>query len=78
MREIAAKMPFPQRVAVAEYLTGKRAGSSRPTDPSAGQCAGPASSVFPEPNGTVGAWTWTTADSNLPIRLGSLRLKCRN
>jgi polyvinyl alcohol dehydrogenase (cytochrome) len=49
MREIAAKMPFPQRVAVAEYLTGKRAGSSRPTNPSAGQCTGPASSDFSKP-----------------------------
>src|SRR5690348_14745082 len=53
MREIAAKMPFPQRVAVAEYLTGKRAGSSRPANPMAGQCGGPAPSNFsgPEWNG---------------------------
>lgn len=53
MREIAAKMPFPQRVAVAEYLTSKRAGSSRPTNPSAGQCTEPTSSDFsgPEWNG---------------------------
>jgi polyvinyl alcohol dehydrogenase (cytochrome) len=53
MREIAADMPFRQRVAVAEYLTGKRAGSSRPTNPLAGQCTGRTSSDFsgPEWNG---------------------------
>ena len=53
MREIAAKMPFPQRVAVAEYLTGKRAGSSRPTNPLAGQCTSSAPPNFsgPEWNG---------------------------
>lgn len=53
MREIAADIPFGQRVAVAEYLTGKRAGSSRPTNPLAGQCTSSAPPNFsgPEWNG---------------------------
>jgi polyvinyl alcohol dehydrogenase (cytochrome) len=42
MRLVAAKLTIHERVAVAEYLTGKRAGSSRPRNPSAGRCSGPA------------------------------------
>lgn len=53
MRLTAAHLTIGQRVAVAEYLTGKRAGSSRPRNPSADQCSGPAPQDFsgPESNG---------------------------
>ncbi len=68
MREIAADIPFRQRVAVAEYLTGKRAGSSRPTNPLAGSAQAEHLQIFPGLNGRAGAWTRTTADSNLPIK----------
>ncbi len=53
MRLVAAPLTIAQRVAVAEYLTGKRAGSSRPRNPSASQCSGPAPQDFsgPEWNG---------------------------
>jgi len=49
MRLIAAKLTIQERVAVAEYLTGKRAGSSRPASPSAAMCASPASADFSGP-----------------------------
>ena len=53
MRLIAAPLTIGQRVAVAEYLTGKRAGSSRPGNPSAGRCSGrgPQDLSGPEWNG---------------------------
>ena len=53
MRLIAARLTIGQRVSVSEYLTGKRAGSSRPRHPSAGRCSGPAPQDFsgPEWNG---------------------------
>jgi polyvinyl alcohol dehydrogenase (cytochrome) len=49
MRLVAAKLTIKERVAVAEYLTGKRAGSSRPANPSAGLCPSPGSEDFSGP-----------------------------
>jgi mono/diheme cytochrome c family protein len=71
MRLVAAKLTIRERVAVAEYLTGKRAGSSRPRILPRVNAPGLLRRMFPGPSGTVGASTTTTAASSPPIRLDS-------